>query len=104
MAEVVAIVNPRPTSVLMSDPDDPKPLSTHDEDTSSWTPSRSVPMPQHLRASSLPASLVPTGAVMDKMAMGVPTELAASTEVDRDTAGPVCRRFCPHARQVAALQ
>ena len=48
MAEVVATVNARPISVLPSNPDDPQPVScdvTDVENTSSWTPSGSVPTP-----------------------------------------------------------
>lgn len=98
MAEVAAIVNARPISALPSDPDGPQPLSPAMLLTMKTHPT-GPPPGQFLPLTS---TCVVDGAVLDEMATGVPAELAAPTKVDRDTAGPVCRRCRPHARRVAA--
>lgn len=102
MAEVAAIVNARPISALPSDPDDPQPLSPAMLLTMKTHPT-GPPLGQFLPLTSMCVVVsIPGGAVLDEMATGVPAELAAPTKVDRDTAGPVCRRCRPHARRVAA--
>ena len=105
MAEVAAIVNARPISVLPSDPDDPQPLSPTMLLTMKTHPTRPTPgqfLPPDIYVRRRWRSSIPGGAVLNEMATGVPAELAAPTKVDRDTAGPVCRRCRPHARRVAA--
>ena len=102
MAEVAAIVNARPISVLPSDPDDPQPLSPAMLLTMKTHPTRPTPgqfLPPDIYVRRRWSS-IPGGAVLNEMATGVPAELAAqSLQVPT---GPVCRRCRPHARRVAA--
>ena len=101
MAEVAAIVNTRLISALPSDPDDPHSLSPAMLLTMKTHPTGPPPgqfLPPDIYVRYRWRSSIPGGAVLDEMATGVPAELAAPTKVDRDTAGPVCRRCCPHAR------
>lgn len=94
-ANICAAIRPRRPSAFISR------NVTHYENTSNWTTPRSVPPPD-IYVRRRWRSSIPGGAVLDEMATGVPAELAAPTKVDRDTAGPVCRRCRPHARRVAA--
>ena len=98
MAEVAAIVNARPIPALPSDPDDPQPLS----------PAMSLTMKTHPTGPP-PGQFLPPDIYMrccwrrvqflaEQFWMRWRQEYLQSLQmkVDRDMAGPVCRRCRPH--------
>ena len=97
MAEVVAIANARPIAALLSNTDDPQPLSpamlltmkTHP----AGLPSRPVHADRYLGMPSMEMSPVPCGTILDQVKDRVLAELTAATKVDRDVPVPVCRRY-----------
>ena len=107
MAEVVNIVNARPIAALLSNTDDPQPLSPVMLLTTKTRPagpsSRPVHADRYLRTPSMETSPVPCGTILDQVKDRVLAELTAATKVDRDAPVLVCRRYRSCAGRITTL-